>query len=54
VTPTVATWAQKLAATVVIDIATNLLPASALAQLRAASGQNYDGRTILGLVRTSA
>jgi len=37
----VATWAQELAATVVVDIATNLLPASALTQLRAASGQPY-------------
>jgi hypothetical protein len=38
---TVATWAAELAAVVVVDIVTNLLPASALAQLRAASGQDY-------------
>jgi hypothetical protein len=37
----VAGWASELAAVVVVDIATNLLPASALAQLRAASGQDY-------------
>lgn len=34
-------WAAELAAVVVVDIATNLLPASTLAQLRAASGQDY-------------
>jgi hypothetical protein len=38
---TVSGWATELAAVVVVDIATNLLPASALAQLRAASGQDY-------------
>jgi hypothetical protein len=38
---TVATWAAELAAVVVQDIADSLLPASALAQLRAASGQPY-------------
>ena len=37
----VTTWAAELVGTVVADIATNLLPASALTQLRAASGQPY-------------
>lgn len=44
VTPAMTTatgWAAELAAVVVVDIATNLLPASTLAQLRAASGQDY-------------
>ena len=34
-------WAAELAAVTVADIATNLLPASVLSQLRAASGQPY-------------
>jgi len=37
----VAGWAAELAAVTVVDIATNLLPASALTQLRTASGQPY-------------
>jgi HK97 family phage major capsid protein len=38
---TVAAWAADLAAVVVQDVADNLLPQSALAQLRAVSGQAY-------------
>jgi hypothetical protein len=37
----VAVWASELAAVTVADVAPSLLPASALAQLRAASGQDY-------------
>lgn len=38
---TVAGWASELSAVSVADVAPSLLPASALAQLRAASGQDY-------------